>query len=150
MVDGVRCRLNFKSSCVTVGTSAAERRLVKPFVFDGDAVQATAAQVEAQVRARPGFDALAARAVQAVPPAADDPLAQPSDAEPAQVAAPPQEELSASSEALEREQRGGRLREQVQLFVPPVELREKATGARWSRKRPAAAQCADSCKQEHF
>ena len=87
VVDGVRCRLNFKSSCVTVGTSAAERRLVKPFVFDGDAAQATAAQVEAQVRARPGFDALAARAVQAVPPAADDPLAQPSDAEPAQVAA---------------------------------------------------------------
>ena len=149
VVDGVRCRLNFKSSCVTVGTSAAERRLVKPFVFDGDAAQATAAQVEAQVRARPGFDALAARAVQAVPPAANDHLAQPSDAEPAQAAAPPQEELSASSEALEREQRGGRLREQVQLFEPPVELREKATGARWSRKRPAAAQCADSCQQEH-
>ena len=52
VVDGVRCRLNFKSSCVTVGTSAAERRLVKPFVFDSDAAQATAAQVEAQVRSR--------------------------------------------------------------------------------------------------
>ena len=65
VVDGVKCRLNFKSSCVTVGTSAAERKLVKAFVFDGDAALATPEQVEAQVRARPGFDVLAARAAQA-------------------------------------------------------------------------------------
>ena len=56
MVDGVSCRLNFKNARVIVGIKAAERQLVKPFVFKGDAALATPEQVEAQVRARPGFD----------------------------------------------------------------------------------------------
>lgn len=112
VVDGVRCRLNFTNARVIVGTTAAERKLVKPFVFKGDAALATPEQVEAQVRARPGFDVLAALAVQPVLQA-DDALAQLSDAEPARVAAPPQEEANASSEA---NARGGRAREQTKLF----------------------------------
>ena len=36
-----------------VGTTTAERKLVKAFDFKGDATQATAAQVEVLVRARP-------------------------------------------------------------------------------------------------
>ena len=53
VVDGVRCRLNFKRANVVVGTTTAERKLVKAFDFKGDATQATAAQVEVLVRARP-------------------------------------------------------------------------------------------------
>ena len=101
VVDGVRCRLNFKNARVIVGTTAAERKLVKPFVFKGDPEQATAEQVQALVRARPGFDELAALALQAVLPAADDALAEPSSAEPAQAAAWLQEELSARNDVID-------------------------------------------------
>ena len=52
VVDGVGCRLNFKSSRVTVGTSKTARKLGISFPFVADATQASAAQVEDQVRAR--------------------------------------------------------------------------------------------------
>ena len=66
-VDGVRCSLNVKSSLITIGSTAAERRAAgKAFRYDGDAEHATAALLEVQVRARPGVAAvLAARAAAA-------------------------------------------------------------------------------------
>ena len=134
MVDGVGCRLNFKSSRVTVGTSKTARKLGISFPFVADATQASAAQVEEQVRARSGFDALAARVaadLAANRAAAADALVEPSSAEPAQAAAWLQEELSASNDVIER---GKRSRQQVVSSSSPM-----VTGCATSRWVTAAA-----------
>ena len=129
VVDGVGCRLNFKSSRVTVGTSKTARKLGISFPFVADATQASAAQVEEQVRARSGFNALAARVaadLAANRAAADDALVEPSSAEPAQAAAWLQEKPSASNDVIER---GKRSRQQVELFQPDGDgLRNFAMG----------------------
>lgn len=78
VVNGVKCRLNFKRANIVVGTTAAKRKLVKAFDFKGDATHVTAAQVEALVRAQPGFNELVARAVAELP-AADEALLERSD-----------------------------------------------------------------------
>ena len=105
------------------------RKLGISFPLVADATQASAAQVKEQVRARSGFDALAARVaadLAANRAAADDALVEPSSAEPAQAAAWLQEEPSASNDVIER---GKRSRQQVELFQPDGDgLRNFAMG----------------------
>ena len=150
VVDGVKCRLNFKRANIVVGTTAAERKLVKAFDFKGDATQATAAQVEALVRARPGFNELVARAVAELP-AADEALVERSDdAERAQARAAAEQQQTEVLVCRPNRTRAAAERQQTELFQFTGALRDRATGTRWSRKRPrpAAAPCADSCQQE--
>ena len=84
-------------------------------------------------------------------PAADEALVERSDdAERAQARAAAEQQQTEVLVCRPNRTRAAAERQQTELFQFTGALRDRATGTRWSRKRPrpAAAPCADSCQQE--
>ena len=138
VVDGVHCRLNFTSSLISVGSTAAERRCVKAFRFKGVAAQATKAQIEEQVRARSELRPAEFAGLEAL---AGPSLTEPSESHDAD------EVIREAAEVHNFEQqptevlvcRPTRKRQQPEWLQPAEELLGFATGSRKRAKPPAPA-----------
>ena len=148
VVDGVHCRLNFTSSLISVGSTAAERRCVKAFRFKGVAAQATKVQIEEQVRAR---SALRPAEFARLNTLAGPSLTEPSESHDADEVVREAAELhnfqQQPTEVLVC--RPTRKRQQPEWLQPTEELLEFATGTRKRARPPTqAASCVGDCPRE--
>ena len=148
VVDGVHCRLNFTSSLISVGSTAAERRCVKAFRFKGVAAQATKVQIEEQVRAR---SALRPAEFARLNTLAGPSLTEPSESHDAD------EVVREAAELHNFQQqptevivcRPTRKRQQPDWLQPAEELLQFATGTRKRARPPTqAASCVGDCPRE--